>query len=475
MQESDAAASSSKVQAPTISEQLAGYWSGMSAGELPADVVAAAKRFILDTLACCVTGARTEAVDAVLAALEATGQSLQGPAHLWGRGGSLPVDRAALANATAAHALELDDFGGCGHSGAVVIPSVFAVAEQTGASGRDVILAVAAGYDVAARILEGAGGYRRHNDAGWHSCATCGSFGAAAGVARLLAMDADRFASALGIAGTFTGGTWAFLADGAMTKRFHPGKAAETGVSAAYLARAGMTGSHHVLEAKWGGFFSTYAPGISEPELTLSKLGEEFRIKRSGIKPYACCRTIHAPVDSLFELMDETGASIDDIAGIIVHGNEQTVRQFDRVELHSLLDAQFSMPYCLAVAAIRGNLDLNQFVPRQTDDPNVARLMSVTRIAADRELKPTDYPAVELVLKDGRRKERQVLFAKGHADNPLSDAEVEAKALSLLTPALGEAAAAEVVDLVGRLESLPDIRQLSALLVPSGRTTGTRS
>lgn len=465
MQEADAAISSAGTA--SISEQLAGYWSSVSVEELPADVVTAAKRFILDTLACCVIGARTEAVDAVLAALEATGQPLQGPAHLWGRGGSLPVDRAALANATAAHALELDDFGGCGHSGAVVIPSVFAAAEQTGAPGRDVILAVVAGYDVAARILEGAGGYRRHNDAGWHSCATCGSFGAAAGVARLLEMDADRFASALGIAGTFTGGTWAFLSDGAMTKRFHPGKAAETGVSAAYLAQAGMTGSHHVLDAQWGGFFSTYAPGISEPALTLSKLGQEFRIVRSGIKPYACCRTIHAPVDSLLELMDDAGASVGDIARIIVHGNEQTVRQFDRTELHSLLDAQFSMPYCLAVAAVRRNLDLNQFMPRQTDDPEIARLMAATSIVPDRKLEPTDYPAVELVLKNGRHSERQVKFAKGHADNPLSDAEVQAKARSLMVSTLGEDATTRIVELVSRLDRLPDIRQLSALLVPT--------
>lgn len=465
MQEADAAIASAGTA--SISGQLARYWSGVTFEELPAEVITAAKRFILDTLACCVIGARTDAVDAVLAALEATGQPLQGPAHLWGRGGSLPVDRAALANATAAHALELDDFGGCGHSGAVVIPSVFAAAEQTGALGRDVILAVVAGYDVAARILEGAGGYRRHNDAGWHSCATCGSFGAAAGVARLLGMDADRFASALGIAGTFTGGTWAFLSDGAMTKRFHPGKAAETGVSAAYLARAGMTGSRHVLDAQWGGFFSTYAPGISEPALTLSKLGEEFRIVRSGIKPYACCRTIHAPVDSLLELMDDAGATAGDIARIIVHGNEQTVRQFDRTELHSLLDAQFSMPYCLAVAAVRRNLDLNQFMPRQTDNPEIARLMAATSIVPDRKLEPTDYPAVELVLKNGSHSERQVKFAKGHADNPLSDAEVEAKARSLMASTLGEDATTRIVELVSRLDSLPDIRQLSALLVPT--------
>jgi len=438
----------------------------MSADSLPDEVLTAAKRFILDTLACCVVGARTEAVEAILRALEATGERMQGPARLWGRDGMLPADRAALVNATAAHALELDDFGGCGHSGAVVIPSVFAAAEQTGASGRDVLVSVVAGYDIAARVLEGAGGYRRHNDLGWHSSGTCGSFGAAAGVAKLLGFDADLFASALGIAGTFTGGTWAFLADGAMTKRFHPGKAAETGVCAAYLAQAGMTGPHHVLDAPWGGFFSTYAPMISEPDLAVAELGQSFRILRSGIKPYACCRTIHAPVDSLFLLMEAFSASQEEIAEIIVHGNQQTVLQFDRMHVDNLLDAQFSMQYCLAVAAVRGKLDLDQFEPLQTNNPEVLRLMSITRIVPDRALGPTDYAAVELVLKDGRRGERQVRFAKGHAENPLSSEEVEAKARSLVEPILGRLATDEIIDLIGALESLPDIRRLSHLLVP---------
>jgi 2-methylcitrate dehydratase PrpD len=454
------------VTAPTISESLAGCWSGMTAGQLPAAVVAGAKGFILDTVACALTGARTEAVEAILHAIAATGQPAGGPARLWGRSERLPVDRAALANATAAHALELDDFGGCGHSGAVVIPSVFAVAEQTGASGRDVLLAVVAGYDIAARVLEGAGGYRRHNDLGWHSSGTCGSFGAAAGVAKLLGLDAARFTSALGIAGTFTGGIWAFLEDGAMTKRFHPGKAAETGVAAALLARSGMTGPRFVLDAPWGGFFSTYAPGIAEPQLALSGLGSEFRILRSGIKPYACCRTIHAPIDSLMQLLQDSGASHGDIEAVIVHGNDQTVRQFDRPEPVTLLDAQFSMQYCLSMAARDRRLDLDAFMPLQTTDPDIADLISRTRIEPDRVLRPTDYAAVELVLKDGRRAEKQVLLARGHADNPLSADEIEAKARSLIQPVLDADATDRVIDLIGRLETLSDIHGLCDLLTP---------
>src|SRR5262249_52403322 len=153
-----------------------------------------------------------------------------------------------------------------------------------------------------------------------------------------------------GIAGTFTGGIWAFLADGAMTKRLHPGKAAENGLFAALLAEAGMTGPRHVLEAPWGGFFSTYSAGIATPQLLLDELGRDSRIARSGMKPYACCRGLHACLDAMFEIMAETKCDHTDIRRMIVHGDAQFSRQFDRLEPQNLLDAQFSMQYALAVA-----------------------------------------------------------------------------------------------------------------------------
>jgi len=247
----------------SLSEQLAAFWAQARYEDLPPEVVRAAKRLLLDTLAAGVAGGRTSVVDSVLRGAQAA--SGAGDIVLWGRAETLAPAAAALVNGTAAHALELDDFGGCGHSGAVVIPAVCALAQQQRSSGRDTILAIAAGYDVAGRVLEGSGGYRPHNERGWHSTGTCGSFGAAAGAARLLGSDRREFAHALGIAGTFTGGTWAFLADGALVKRFHPGKAAETGVAAALLARAGLTGPARILDANWGGFYPTYAPGVATP------------------------------------------------------------------------------------------------------------------------------------------------------------------------------------------------------------------
>jgi 2-methylcitrate dehydratase PrpD len=451
----------------SISQQLARYWATASLADVTPASVSAAKRFLLDTLAAGVAGGRESVVQSVVDGIRIAAGT--GDAVLWGRGDSLPPAAAALVNGTAAHALELDDFGGCGHSGAVVVPAICALAAVRRATGRDMLLATIAGYDVASRVLDGSGGYRPHNGRGWHSTGTCGSFGAAAGSAKLLNLSADDFAHALGIAGTFTGGLWAFLADGALVKRFHPGKAAETGVIAALLAQSGLTGPGLIFEAEWGGFYPTYAPGVSTPERVLQRLGEDFHILRSGIKPYACCRTIHSCIDAVLEIVGAAPGRSASVARMIVHGNEQTRIQFSRTEIGNLLEAQFSMPYCLAVAAESGRATIDQFVPLRVDDPEIRRLMSVTSIRTDRVLGPTDYPALEVVFADGRSAYKDVAFAKGAPEAPLSDAELIDKAMTLLAPALGQTSARRLVETILDLEQVQDFSEVLRLLVPASQ------
>lgn len=447
----------------SLSTQLAHHWARARFEDLPAEIVHAAKRFLLDTLAAGTAGGRTSVVDSVVHAMQAGGSGT-GEAVLWGRSETLAPAAAALVNGTAAHALELDDFGGCGHSGAVVVPAVCSLAQRYRISGQEALLAIVAGYDLAGRVLEGSGGYRPHNERGWHSTGTCGSFGAAAASAVVLKASADVFVQTLGIAGTFTGGTWAFLADGALVKRFHPGKASETGVSAALLAQAGLTGPRQVLDAAWGGFYNTYAPGFATPERAVAGLGENFLIMRSGIKPYACCRTIHSCLDAVLEIVGAAPGGSSSIAALIVHGNAQTRRQFERTDVRTLLEAQFSMPYCLAVAAESGRATLDQFEPLRTADAEIQRLMALTEIRTDRVLGPTDYPSLEVVFKDGRREYRDVPFAKGAPEAPVGDAEMIDKAMSLLGPALGTDIAQQVIDAVWSLEGCADFSTVTALL-----------
>jgi 2-methylcitrate dehydratase PrpD len=450
--------------AATLSARLAAYWAAATYADLPADVARAAKFFFLDTVAAGVAGGRTEVVNSVAAG--ATAASGVGHVPLWGRTGSCAPAAAALINGTAAHALELDDFGGCGHSGAVVVPAVWALAQGRPVSGRDVILAVVAGYDLASRLLDGAGGYRPHNERGWHSTGTCGSFGAAAAAARLLNLPADLYTHALGIAGTFTGGTWAFLADGALVKRFHPGKASETGVSAALLAQSGLTGPAQILEAEWGGFYPTYAAGHATPERAVAGLGQDFHLLRSGIKPHACCRTLHSAVDAALQIMGDRAEGSAAIRAMVVHGNAQTQRQFSRTDIRNLLEAQFSAPYCLAVAAQSGRCTLDQFQPLHTDDAEIRRLMALTEIRASRVLTPADYPSLEIVFADGSRRLLDIPYAKGAPENPLTEHEIVQKARLLLEPVLGGRQADDFIGAVSNLEHAGDFATVARLLLP---------
>jgi len=178
---------------PTLTESLAHYWASARYEDLPAESIRLAKRFLIDTLAAGIAGAGTDVAGIVLRTVQTSLEGAAGSSGVWGRSEVLPAPQAALVNGTASHALELDDFGGCGHSGAVVIPAVCALAGRGGRScisGKEALTAIIAGYDIAGRVTEGAGGYRAHNDLGWHSSGTCGTFGAAAAAAKALKLDA---------------------------------------------------------------------------------------------------------------------------------------------------------------------------------------------------------------------------------------------------------------------------------------------
>ncbi|MPN06306.1 hypothetical protein SDC9_153562 [bioreactor metagenome] len=280
-------------------------------------------------------------------------------------------------------------------------------------------------------------------------------------------LDAERTTHALGIAGTYMGGVWAFMKDGAMTKRMHPGKAAETGVTAAYLAQAGMTGPAHILESDWGGFFKTYCGTYAQPKYVLEQLGDFNAIALTGIKPYACCRASHGAIDALLQLQQEHGIRAQDIARIEVHCPAHTAKLVGGYRVESVLDAQMSMPYSLAVTALTGRADLPQFAPTQIDNPQIQRLMQAILLVPDLPAEHVHGPVVKIQCTDGRHLQAQVQFAKGHPTNPISDAELRAKAHSLITPRLGEARFDAIEQAVADLHNASDFRTFAALLQPA--------
>jgi len=412
--------------APSLSGALAAFGVGLELPRLPAAVVAHAKLLLLDTLGAALAGVDTAEGRAVtLAAREFGGES--GPATLWGTTARTTRAAAALVNGTTTHAQELDDFGGCDHSGAVVVPAVLAAAEGHDASGRRVLEAIIVGYDVARRVLEAAGGYRAHNGRGWHSTGTCGSFGAAAAAAKVLDLDRARTTWALGLGGSFTGGLWAFIADGAMAKRYHPGRAAESGLVAAFLARAGFTGPTRVLEADWGGFLPTYAADGAEPGRITAGLGEEFRILRSGVKRYASCGGAHSTLDVVLEVRRRERLAADDVAAVRIRCTEGDRLMLGEADPETRLAAQMSLPYSVAVAWVAGRASLTEYEERWLRDPRVRAFMPRVTLQADEALPPGTEPFVTVETRDGRTFSGHVPFAPGLPENPLSREEVVAK------------------------------------------------
>lgn len=413
---------------PSLSESLAAFTADLSLAQVPGQVVQHAKLLLLDLLGAALAGVGTEESRAILAASRAFGPA-DGACTLWGTMRRTSPAVAALVNGTIAHAQELDDFGGADHSGAVVVPTVLAIAQaQRIADGARVLEAMIAGYDVALRVLEAAGGYRAHNNhSGWHSTGTCGSFGAAAAAARMLGLDARRTAWALGLAGSFTGGTWAYLADGAMSKRYHPGRAAEIGLTAGYLAREGFTGPTRVLEADWGGFLPTYAGDAACPEAITAGLGSEHRIMKSGIKPYASCRGVHSVLDVIFGLCATHALRAADVASVEIRCNVASLMSLGERDPQTRLAAQMSLPYGVAVALVTGRASLAEYEPHRLADSAVREMIGRIRMSVDPAIDENTEPYVTVITTDGRRLQGHEPIGLGDPRNALPEDAIVAK------------------------------------------------
>lgn len=446
---------------------LAAFYARLRAEDLPAETVHAVRRHVLDTLGAALAGIRQPEPEAVFATTRiAYGD--RGPALLWGRAETAAPAAAALVNGTAAHALELDDASGCDHSGAVVVPALLAALPLAASADEgDLIAGVVTGYDLGRRMLEASGGYDAHNNAGWHSTGTCGVFGAAAAVARLLGCDEATTRNALGIAGSFASGTWAFMSEGAMTKRLHPGHAAASGVLAVLLARSGMTGPAEILDAPWGGFLSTYAGDKADWPALTTGLGKDWRIHRSSIKPYASCRGTHAAVDAMLRFRRE-GASPENLAAIRVNVHPTIVRMCGATDVSSLLDAQMSLPYAVSVALVHGGADLPMFSEAVRRDHAV--LEQARRVEVVESVEPMSNVAAELVLQfhDGGQRRLRIDVPLGSATNPLLDDGVIEKYRSLAIPIIGPEAASRLEDAVlGLGDGVPPNQILQPLRLPA--------
>lgn len=447
----------------TLSQRLAGFVAETSGETLPAAVVHKAKRHILDTLGVSLGGATAVEARSVRALMSL---GSKGEIRAWGTSQSFNARDVAFVNGVAAHALELDDAGGCDHSGAVVLPAAFAALACTdrAVSGREFLTAVVLGYDVGRRVLEACGGYSPHNNYGWHSTMTCGAFGAAAASARLLGLDAIQTAAALGHAGSFSGGLWGFIHDASQTKRMHTGRAAEGGLLAALLARQGVSGPTQIFEDVWGGFFNAFARETQQPEALLADIGVVWKLMRCSIKPHAACRSTHAAIDATLELLQGRAADLDKLTGVHVSLSAFVNQMCGGRDLNTLASAQMSLPYAIATVLVNGHAGIGAYLDAQRHDPRIAAAMQRITLEIDPAMSDLDEPVITLAISDTEPRSRRVDIPLGDPRNPVSDAALVAKFRALAGMTIPEASVDALETALLDLDTLADVRTLTQWL-----------
>lgn len=450
---------------------MADFVSSLRYEDIPAEVIDRIKLLILDSLGCAVFGAELPWSHILMDTLAETDGS--GACAIWGTPLRLSAPHAALVNGTLVQGFELDDVHRVGvlHVGAVTLPGVLAVAEmRPGLSGREFLTAAVAGYEIGPRVGMCMG--QEHIGQGWHSGATVGVFSACAGAARALRLTADQVVHALGIAGTQSAGLMA-AQFGAMVKRMHAGRSAQSGLYGALLAERGFTGITDVFENEYGGFCTTFSRStdrFDRAEL-IAGLGSRWEVMRIALKFYSCVGSNHTTLDALRAMQREHPFGLADIERITVHGSRVTADHVGWPYVpQGLTSAQLNLPYCVATLLLDGDVFVDQFTEAKVADPErirVSRLVSVVEDPAitARGKAFRHMVRVEVRLRDGTVLTETREAPEGSEHSFASADTVVAKFRKLAGRRIGETAAERIVDAIMGAERLDDAAILPRLMV----------
>lgn len=423
----------------TPTQDLASWVSALRYEHLPAEVTQTVRRCLLDAIGCGLYG-RDQACAAIIADWLSAGEMATGStasASAWGD--SLPRLRtqdAALLNGVAAHSFELDDFHNAKlHPGAAIIPAAMAVAESIGAGGRELVTAIAAGYEVMIRTSKALNPTVARLR-GWHLTGVCGPLGAAAAAASLYRLDRIQTAWALGLGGTQGSGLWAFNADGAMSKRFHAGRAAQSGVIAAELAARGFSGPTRLYEAPDGSFLGAFSTDSSMEVLT-HNLGNEFHLVTIGNKPYPSCASTHAYIDAALQLRERLGDRVRLINGIRIGCTKVVDIQCGfQYFPDTSVTAQMSAKYCVALTLLHGIPGPAHFHAPYLEDPAIVKMAQSIKVQHSSELEalfPDHLGGWIEVQVDGESLRADITDPIGSQGNPMDWNQIATKFQSLLS------------------------------------------
>lgn len=408
--------------ATDVTGRLAKFASALTYDSLPSEVIAHLKICILDTVGCGLFGSTLPWVHIMRAALDEVDQTPQ--ASVWGTDVQYSMPNACLVNGTMVHSFELDDLHKQSilHPGSVVLPPLLAIAQKKGGiTGKRIIEAAAAGYEVGSRVGMAVG--TPHLVKGFHPTGTIGTFAAAAAAGRLLGLSATEMVHALGLAGTQSAGLMC-AQYAAMAKRMHAGRAAQSGLLAALLAAKGFTGAENIVEAEYGGFGRTMSDD-PDFEATLGGLGDDFEILKVGFKPYACCGSNHTTIDGLKSIVAGNGLRPEEIASIDIKTTSVTyVHVGWPYNPESVTSAQMNLYYCAAVCVLDGDVFTEQFRPDRIKSPDVLQFIDKINIESSPALDALGHEKrhsvrIKVSLVDGRHFEANIDYAKGHPRNPM--------------------------------------------------------
>lgn len=450
---------------PNATADLARFAAALRYEDIPASVIDHAKTCLLDGIGVCLHGATLPWTRLLHATLLAEGGAPR--ASLWGTGAKGAWAQAALANGTAGHAFEMDDIHkeSVLHPNSLTSPIALGHAEQRGATGRELLAAIVAGYECGTRVGNAATTALFLN--GFHPQGTSGTIVAAATAGRLLGLDAKGMQHAFGIAGSCAAGLMA-AQEGAMVKRLHAGRAAESGVRAAELASRGFTGISDIFEAPYGGFLSALSR-TPKPEKLTAGLGSVWETANTGFKMYPTVTSIHAALDSLRLLMRQHALGAQDIARIEVGiGHMTHVHCAWTYKPAGITAAQMNLFYNLAVTALAGQVTVAAFTEDRLAAPEIMAFIPRIHAFEDAGLEAMG-PAfrhacrMTVVTRDGRRLAHEELHRRASPEKPVTAEEVEDKFRSNLDGILTRAEQDLIVGTVAAFETA-DLAPMLALL-----------
>ena len=425
-----------------MTEKFAEFCEQLRYEDLSHDVIKRTKLLILDTVGIIIRARHdAESTSSLVSAIEKLEMS-DGSCQVFSDNKSYSPSAAALLNGTLAHSLDFDDTHAEAslHSSAPILAAALAAAEMNKSSGQQLITACVVGYEIQIR-LGLAGGSSSHYKKGFHPTATCGIFGATAAAGYLMGLTKEQYISAFGIALSQSAGSMQFLTDGAWTKRSHVGQAAQNGLSCAIMAAEGFKGPSKAFEGQWG-YFHSYASG-GDMEKAIDGLGKKFETLNLGVKPYPSCRYSHAAIDGIIELKNELGFSTAELDDIDIGLSETALNIIgyplsDKQNPKSVVDGQFSMPFCAAVTVKSGGLKWDDY-KNHLNDSDTLSLCNKIKVSPDKDAEeccPEYMSAKVKVVVKGKKYEKFVKIPKGEPENFMEDSEFISKFRSLTEPYL---------------------------------------